>query len=119
MSDAEIRRLIRNLFKAIDSREFETILPLLTEHATLMIQGRPAVRGKRKIIVALLNFGQHFKDTKHWGKRFVIKGKDVAIEGVVKATLLDGQVLIAPFANFFEIRNERINQYHIYPGSKR
>lgn len=119
MSDAEIKRLIRNLFKAIDSRDFQRILPLLTEHATLFIQGRPAVRGKRKIIVALLNFGKHFKDTKHWGKRFVIKGKDVAIEGVAKVTLPDGQALIAPFANFFEMRDGRINQYHIYPGSKR
>lgn len=100
MSDAEIKRLIRNLFKAIDSREFQRILPLLTGQATLIIQGRPAVRGRKKIIAALINFGQHFKDTKHWGKRFVIQGKDVAIEGVAKVTVLDGQVLIAPFANF-------------------
>jgi len=113
-AEAEIKELLGDMFKAMDNGDVEKMLSFFSEDATFNFPGQPPAKGKEAIKGFFAGLGQQFKGLKHRLDKFIIKGDNVALEGMIKFTFPDGREVDSPFVDIFEMRAGKIHQYRVY-----
>ena len=88
MSEHDVLQLIKKADRAIGAEDFDTLMGLYSDDATLVVQPGQLARGKAEIRNAFVAIAKHFKNslTVKQGDAHVIEGGDTAL--VIMETLL-------------------------------
>ena len=105
---------IGRLFGAIDARDAGLFAGFLTEDARFRFGSGPVVSGRPAVQIAVAAFFEAIGGCRHRLVRFWQDGANVAIQGEVTYTRLDGGRVTVPFANVFRMRGEQVAEYLIY-----
>ena len=106
--------MLRDLFAAIDRKDTEAFVEFLTEDAKFRFGSSPPAVGSDAIAKAVGGFFQSIADLKHEIDRTIREGDTLVCEGSVTYTRHDGSTIALPFANVFELADEKIADYKIY-----
>lgn len=102
------------LFAAIDRQDTPAFLGFLTDDARFRFGSAPVVEGRANIKTAVGAFFDSIDHCRHRITQFWQQGASVICEGSVSYQRLDGSQLTLPFANIFELSEDRISAYRIY-----
>lgn len=113
VSDAQ-QALLQDLFAAIDARDAERFVGFLTEDAMFRFGSAPTVTGREQIANAVSEFFATIAGLRHTVSNSLANSTTLVCEGEVTYTRHDGSTVTLPFADAFELDDERISQYKIY-----
>ncbi len=103
-----------DLFAAIDAADTERFLGFLTEQATFRFGSAEPLVGREAIRAGVDGFFATIGGSRH-AVTGVWRGPgSLVVEGTVTYTRLDQSVITLPFANVFDMSDERIAHYRIY-----
>jgi ketosteroid isomerase-like protein len=105
---------LKTLFNALDTFDAKTFASFLTDDATFIFANAEPVRGKATIQDAVAGFFSSIKAIRHDMSDCWVLPDAVISRGIVTYTRHSGTQLRVPFANIFNMRNERIQDYLIY-----
>lgn len=105
---------IRQLFTAIDRRDWEGFPLFFTDNGTFRFGNAPAVSGQDNIRKAVHDFFVKIKDLRHRITGVWEIENTVILEGEVTYTRLDDKVITLPFANILRMENDSIVDYRVY-----
>ena len=103
-----------NLFASIDQMDAERFLSFISENGVFQFGSAPPVTGHAAIRDAVSGFFESIAGLRHRVLRVIGDNDEVAIEGEVTYTRLDGSEITLPFVNIFDLADGRIAAYKIY-----
>lgn len=109
------KRLIRELFEAVDARDAERIAPFLADDVTFQFGSGEALVGKQSLLATSREFCASIADIHHEATDLWNPEPGIAVV-VLRVTYrrLDGQTLTLPCCNIFRIRDGLVNDYRIF-----
>ncbi len=105
---------LSDLFAAIDARSVDGFLEFLTDDASFRFGSAAPAEGRDAIRQALDAFFGSIEGLSHSIENVWTGTDTIACEGEVTYTRLDGNQVIIPFADVFDMRGDRIAAYKIY-----
>lgn len=108
------RALLDGLFNAIDARDADRFVSFLTSDATFRFGSAAAVQGREPIAKAVGGFFADIAGLRHSVHTVIAENSTLVCEGDVTYTRHDGSQVTLPFADVFEITDDRIADYKIY-----
>ena len=103
-----------SLFDAVDTKNTEAFLDLLTPDAEFRFANSPSARGRAAIGESVGGFFQAIGSSAHTVNRTWQENDSAVCEGEVTYTRLDGSTLTVPFANVFYLHDGLIARYLIF-----
>ena len=113
LEDAQ-RSLLDGLFTAIDSKDADAFVGFLTSDASFRFGSAPAAQGTEAIQAAVDGFFGTIKGLEHTVSKAFASGTTLFCEGDVTYTRHDDSKVTLPFADVFEMSDDRIADYKIY-----
>jgi ketosteroid isomerase-like protein len=110
----EVPAWLKTLFNALDMFDAKTFASFLTDEATFVFANAEPVRGKAVIQEYVAQFFASIRAIRHDVIDCWVTSDAVISRGIVTYTRHSGSQLQVPFANVFNMRNERIQDYLIY-----
>lgn len=105
---------LKTLFNALDTFDSKTFASFLTDNATFAFANAEPVHGRAVIQEYVAGFFASIKAIRHELIDCWVTPDAVISRGIVTYTRHSGSQLQVPFANVFNMRNERIQDYLIY-----
>lgn len=105
---------LKTLFNALDTFDTKTFASFLTDNATFVFANAEPVHGRAVIQEYVAGFFASIKAIRHDMIDCWVLPDAVISRGIVTYTRHSGTQLQVPFANIFNMRNERIQNYLIY-----
>lgn len=102
------------LFATIDSQDAEAFTSFLTPDATFVFGNAPGVQGTDAIVSMVSDFFASIKGLRHTLTRVVSQQDLIMCCGTVTYTRHDDQKVTLPFADVFELDNDKVSSYQIY-----
>jgi len=98
----------------VDAGNANDFIDLLTPDAQFRFGNAPVIVGRKAIHEAAAAFFAAIASSRHRVLRTWNGAGTTACEGEVTYTRHDGSVVSVPFANIFELRDDKIAAYRIY-----
>ena len=115
MTSSEAQQgLLQELFAAIDACDAERFVGFLTADATFRFGSAPPAHGRAAIRHAVGEFFATIAGLSHRVTNTLASGATLFCEGEVTYTRHDGSTIALPFADVFELEDDRISHYKIY-----
>ncbi|WP_284976752.1 nuclear transport factor 2 family protein [Arthrobacter sp. efr-133-TYG-104] len=107
MSDTEVDALVRRYYLLVDAGDIEGLLALFTEDAVYERQGSQKMNGKEQM--RLFYQSQRVIESGKHSLEAVVPGDTwVAVRGVFRGTLKDGERVNVPFTDWYKFNGLRI-----------
>ncbi len=105
---------IEQRFKAVDAKDMEGFLALLTDNHSLVFGGRDPVIGKADARAQVSQFWSSIASLRHNIKHIHDTGDTIIVESLVDYERLDGKVVHVPCCDVFRMRGNKIAQTCAY-----
>ena len=107
-------QLVQQLSEALDHKQIEAVLELLTENCRFQASNSDPIYGKEAIGVTLDSFFKSVRGTQHQTTDWFVSENHLAIRGWVTYTRLDTSTLRIPFCDILLLQDGKIADYQIY-----
>ena len=104
----------RALFASIDAKQTSQFLAYLTPDALFRYGSWPAAIGHEAIGSVVDQFFASIRSSSHRIIRMWQEPDSAVCKGEVTYARLDGNSVVVPFCNVFELRDQKITRYEIY-----
>lgn len=110
----ETKSRIKELFKAIDSKDTGSFTEFLSDDVYFRFGNMPGIQGKKQVGEVIQGFYDSIKALSH-NIDNIREVEDVVVcNGTVNYTRHDSTTLSVPFANIFKMDGKSIREYQIY-----
>lgn len=104
----------QEIFRAIDEMDAEKFVSFLTEDATFVFGNNPPVTGNAAIKEAVQGFFSSINGLSHTLTKSWMTEDAIIFHGMVTYTRKDDSTVELPFANIFEMKGDKIQNYLIF-----
>ena len=102
------------LSPALDAKDTEKVLSLLTDDCLFQAGNTEPVKGKEAIANTLNSFFPSVKKIEHNMTDSFESGTSVVYRGMVTYTRHDDSMLTVPVCDVFKMKGDKVSEYYIY-----
>ena len=116
MSHEELRDAVTSYWRGSDSRDLDLMTSVITDDFELKFGNSPATKGKDAFVSAATEFFGAIKSVRHDVVRLWVVDDGAAVIGQadVHYEKLDGEKVVLPCANVFDMRDGQIAKCQIF-----